>query len=115
MKIVVAVKQVAALDEEFELLGDGSGVDDDFIEWELNADCRRRARGGAGGEGRDRAARAADNPDGNQRAPVRDLARDQAGAREAARASGSRGVGARLRRACGLRRGTKNCSAGARS
>src|SRR5437763_7202412 len=36
MKIVVAVKQVAALDEEFELLGDGSGVDDDFIEWELN-------------------------------------------------------------------------------
>ena len=36
MKIVVAVKQVAALDEEFELLEDASGVDEDFIEWELN-------------------------------------------------------------------------------
>jgi electron transfer flavoprotein beta subunit len=36
MKIVVPVKQVAALDEEFELLDDGSGVDPDAIEWELN-------------------------------------------------------------------------------
>ncbi|MBV9796926.1 MAG: electron transfer flavoprotein subunit beta/FixA family protein [Solirubrobacterales bacterium] len=36
MKIVVPVKQVAALDEEFELLDDGSGVDPDFLEWELN-------------------------------------------------------------------------------
>src|SRR5437763_4312207 len=36
MKIVVAVKQVAALDEEFELLGDASGVDEEFVEWELN-------------------------------------------------------------------------------
>jgi electron transfer flavoprotein beta subunit len=36
VKIVVCVKQVASLDEEFELLADGSGVDDDFIEWELN-------------------------------------------------------------------------------
>ena len=35
MKIVVPVKQVAALDDEFELL-DGGGVDPDFIEWELN-------------------------------------------------------------------------------
>lgn len=36
MKIVVCVKQVAALDEEFELLDDGSGVDEDFVEWDLN-------------------------------------------------------------------------------
>jgi|SRR5450755_1667330 electron transfer flavoprotein beta subunit len=36
MKIVVPVKQVAALDDEFELLGDGSGVDPDGLEWELN-------------------------------------------------------------------------------
>jgi electron transfer flavoprotein beta subunit len=35
VKIVVPVKQVAALDDEFELLDDG-GVDPDFIEWELN-------------------------------------------------------------------------------
>jgi len=35
VKIVVPVKQVAALDDEFELL-DGGGVDPDFIEWELN-------------------------------------------------------------------------------
>ena len=36
MKIVVPVKQVAALDEEFELLGEGVGVDPDFLEWDLN-------------------------------------------------------------------------------
>ena len=36
MKIVVPVKQVAALDDEFELLGDGSGVDPDGVEFELN-------------------------------------------------------------------------------
>lgn len=36
MKIVVAVKQVAALDDEFELLDDGSGVDPDFVELDLN-------------------------------------------------------------------------------
>src|SRR2546421_161583 len=36
MKIVVPVKQVAALDDEFELLADGSGVDPDGLEWELN-------------------------------------------------------------------------------
>ena len=36
MKIVVAVKQVASLDDEFELLEDGGGVDPSFIEWELN-------------------------------------------------------------------------------
>ncbi len=36
MKIVVPVKQVAALDDEFELLGDGSGIDSDHLEWELN-------------------------------------------------------------------------------
>ncbi len=36
MKIVVPVKQVAALDDEFELREDGSGVDPDFVELELN-------------------------------------------------------------------------------
>ena len=29
-------KQVAALDDEFELLDDGSDVDPDCLEWELN-------------------------------------------------------------------------------
>ncbi|HEY1565485.1 MAG TPA: electron transfer flavoprotein subunit beta/FixA family protein, partial [Solirubrobacteraceae bacterium] len=36
MKIAVTVKQVAALDDEFELLDDGSGVDPDFLEFDLN-------------------------------------------------------------------------------
>jgi electron transfer flavoprotein beta subunit len=36
MKIVVPVKQVVALDDEFELLDDGSGVDPDFLEFDLN-------------------------------------------------------------------------------
>jgi electron transfer flavoprotein beta subunit len=36
VKIVVPVKQVAALDEELELRDDGRGVDPDFIEWDLN-------------------------------------------------------------------------------
>lgn len=36
MKIVVAVKHVAQLDDEFELRDDGLGVDPDFIEYELN-------------------------------------------------------------------------------
>lgn len=36
MKVVVPVKQVALLDEEFELLDDGSGVDPDSLEWDLN-------------------------------------------------------------------------------
>jgi len=36
MKIVVAVKQVAALDEEFELIDDDTRVDPDFLEWDLN-------------------------------------------------------------------------------
>ena len=36
MKIVVPVKQVAILDEEFELLDDRPGVDPDAIEWDLN-------------------------------------------------------------------------------
>ncbi len=35
MKVVVPVKQVALLDDEFELL-DGAGVDPDSIEWDLN-------------------------------------------------------------------------------
>ena len=36
MKIVVAVKQVASLDEEFELPRVGGAVDPEFLEWELN-------------------------------------------------------------------------------
>ena len=36
MKIVVPVKQVAALDDEFELVEGGASVDPAFIEWELN-------------------------------------------------------------------------------
>ncbi|MGO9819757.1 MAG: electron transfer flavoprotein subunit beta/FixA family protein [Solirubrobacteraceae bacterium] len=36
MKIVVPIKQVAALDDEFELLDDGSGVDPEFLEFDLN-------------------------------------------------------------------------------
>jgi electron transfer flavoprotein beta subunit len=36
MKILVAVKQVAALDEDFEILADGRGVDPDFLIRDLN-------------------------------------------------------------------------------
>ena len=36
MKIVVPVKEVAVLDEEFDLLEDRPGVDPDALEWELN-------------------------------------------------------------------------------
>lgn len=36
MKILVAVKQVAALDEDFEIRGDGRGIDPDFLVRDLN-------------------------------------------------------------------------------
>src|ERR671936_1962268 len=36
MRIVVPVKQGAVVDEDFELVGDGSAVDPDFLEWSLN-------------------------------------------------------------------------------
>jgi electron transfer flavoprotein beta subunit len=36
MKVVVPVKQVAVVDEDFELADDGSAVDPDFLEWSLN-------------------------------------------------------------------------------
>jgi len=36
MRIVVPVKQVAVVDEDFELVGDGAAVDPDFLEWSLN-------------------------------------------------------------------------------
>jgi electron transfer flavoprotein beta subunit len=36
MKVVVPVKQVALLDDEFELRDDGTGVDPDSLEWDLN-------------------------------------------------------------------------------
>ena len=57
MKTVVCVKQVAALDEEFELLEDGLGVDEEFIEWNLNEwdtfslEAALQLREGAGGKG----------------------------------------------------------------
>jgi electron transfer flavoprotein beta subunit len=57
MKIVVPIKQVAALDEEFELLADGSGVDPDFLEWDLNEwdtfslEAALQIRDEVGGEG----------------------------------------------------------------
>jgi electron transfer flavoprotein beta subunit len=56
VKIVVPVKQVAALDDEFELLEDGSGVDPDFLEFELNEwdafslEAALTLREGAGGD-----------------------------------------------------------------
>jgi electron transfer flavoprotein beta subunit len=56
MKIVVPVKQVAALDDEFELLDDGSGVDPDGLERELNEwdtfslEAAMQIRDAAGGE-----------------------------------------------------------------
>ena len=36
MKILVAVKQVAALDEDFEISSDGRDVDPDFLIRDLN-------------------------------------------------------------------------------
>jgi electron transfer flavoprotein beta subunit len=56
VKIVVPVKQVAALDDEFELLDDGSGVDPDFLELDLNEwdafslEAALALREGAGGD-----------------------------------------------------------------
>ena len=57
MKIVVAVKQVAALDEEFELIEDGVRVDVDYLEWDLNEwdtfslEAALQLRDDAGGDG----------------------------------------------------------------
>src|SRR5579862_2476197 len=57
MKVIVPVKQVAALDDEFELLDDGSGVDPDGIEWDLNEwdsfslEAAMQLREAAGGDG----------------------------------------------------------------
>ncbi|HUE25862.1 MAG TPA: electron transfer flavoprotein subunit beta/FixA family protein [Solirubrobacteraceae bacterium] len=57
MKVVVPVKQVAVLDDEFQLLGDGSGVDPDSLEWELNEwdtfslEAALQLRDTAGGDG----------------------------------------------------------------
>ena len=57
MKIVVAVKQVAALDEEFELIDDDTRVDPDFLEWDLNEwdtfslEAALLLREGVGGDG----------------------------------------------------------------
>jgi electron transfer flavoprotein beta subunit len=57
MKLVVLVKQVAALDEEFELLDDRPGVDPDYLEWDLNEwdnfslEAALQIRESAGGDG----------------------------------------------------------------
>jgi len=57
VKIVVCVKQVAALDDEFELEDDGLGVDPDFLERDLNEwdsfslEAALQLREGAGGDG----------------------------------------------------------------
>jgi electron transfer flavoprotein beta subunit len=57
MKLVVLVKQVAALDEEFELLDDRLGVDPDYLEWDLNEwdnfslEAALQIRESAGGDG----------------------------------------------------------------
>jgi electron transfer flavoprotein beta subunit len=57
LKIVVPVKQVAALDDDFELLGDGSGVDPDFLQLDLNEwdafslEAALALREGDGGDG----------------------------------------------------------------
>ena len=57
MRIMVAVKQVAALDEEFELLDDETRIDPDFLEWDLNEwdtfslEAALLLREGAGGGG----------------------------------------------------------------
>jgi electron transfer flavoprotein beta subunit len=57
MKIVVPIKQVAALDDDFELLEDGSDVDPDFVEFDLNEwdafsiEAALQLRDGAGGDG----------------------------------------------------------------
>jgi electron transfer flavoprotein beta subunit len=57
MKIVVAVKQVAALDEEFELVEEGVRVDVDYLEWDLNEwdtfslEAALQLRDAAGGDG----------------------------------------------------------------
>jgi electron transfer flavoprotein beta subunit len=57
MKIVVPVKQVAALDEEFELLEDSVGVDPASLEWDLNEwdtfslEAALQIREAAGGDG----------------------------------------------------------------
>ena len=57
MKVIVPVKQVAVLDDEFELLDDGTGVQADGIEWDLNEwdtfslEAALQLRDAAGGDG----------------------------------------------------------------
>jgi electron transfer flavoprotein beta subunit len=57
VKIVVPVKQVAELDDDFELLDDGSGVDPDCLEFDLNEwdafslEAALQLREGADGDG----------------------------------------------------------------
>jgi electron transfer flavoprotein beta subunit len=57
VKIVVPIKQVAELDDDFELLDDGSGVDPDCLEFDLNEwdafslEAALQLREGAGGDG----------------------------------------------------------------
>jgi electron transfer flavoprotein beta subunit len=57
VRLVVPIKQVAALDDEFELVEDGVGVDADYLEWDLNEwdtfslEAALQLRDDAGGEG----------------------------------------------------------------
>jgi electron transfer flavoprotein beta subunit len=57
VRIVVAVKQVVALDEEFELVEGGTRVDADYLEWDLNEwdkfslEAALQLCDGAGGDG----------------------------------------------------------------
>lgn len=57
MKILVAVKRVAALEEDFEIADDGRDVDPDFLNWDLNEwddyslETAVQIKEAAGGEG----------------------------------------------------------------
>jgi electron transfer flavoprotein beta subunit len=57
MKILVAVKRVAALEEDFEIRDDGRDVDPDFLNWDLNEwddyslETAVQIKEAAGGEG----------------------------------------------------------------
>jgi electron transfer flavoprotein beta subunit len=57
MKLLVAVKQVASLDEDFELPAAGDAIDSEFLEWDLNEwdsfslETALQIRDEAGGDG----------------------------------------------------------------
>jgi electron transfer flavoprotein beta subunit len=57
MKLLIAIKQAATLDDDFELPAAGEPVDSEFLEWDLNEwdafalEAALQIREGAGGEG----------------------------------------------------------------